>query len=68
MHGMHGDLREEVDGASDAWKWRFIDEFFWGERSEEAILRDKRGSRAREKRLTEELKVVNVVAFVFRCV
>ncbi len=30
MHGMHGDLREEVDSASDAWKRRLIDEFLGG--------------------------------------
>jgi hypothetical protein len=42
MHGMHGDLREEVDGASDAWKRCLIDEFLGGERSEEASLRRKK--------------------------
>jgi hypothetical protein len=49
MHGMHGDLREEVDGASNAWKRRLIDEFLGGERSEEASLGEKRGSRARQE-------------------
>ncbi len=47
MHGMHGDLREEVDGASDAWKRRLIDEFMGKREGRKRSLRDKRGSRAR---------------------
>jgi hypothetical protein len=33
MHGMHGDLRGEVDGASEAWKRRLIDEFLGGKKA-----------------------------------
>jgi len=49
MHGMHGDLREEVDGASDAWKRRLIDEFMGKREGRKRSLRDKRGSRAKQK-------------------
>jgi len=37
MHGMHGDLREEVDGASDAWNRRLIDEFLGGKETRKQV-------------------------------
>ncbi len=43
MHGMHGDLREEFDGASDAWKRRLIDEFLGGKEGERKLMREARG-------------------------
>jgi hypothetical protein len=42
---------------------------FWGEeRREEAKLKGEARESRNEGRWTEELKVVKVVAFVFRCV
>jgi len=64
MHGRHGDLREEVDGASDAWKRRLIDEFLGGKEARKKLKREARES-SKAGRLIEELKVVKVVAFVF---
>jgi hypothetical protein len=68
MHGMHGDLREEVDGTSEAWKRRLIDEFLGGRKKGGRKLKGQARESSKAGRLTKELKVVNVVAFVFRCI
>ncbi len=48
MHGMHGDLRKEVDGASDAWKRRLIDEFLGGKEARKQVEEGRRESTRQE--------------------
>jgi hypothetical protein len=67
MHGMHGDLREEFDGASDAWKRRLIDEFLKGERRRREAHEGSEGVEL-GKKMDRGAEGGGVVAFVFRCV